>query len=192
MVTFFGKIETPFADLNTIVGTIRDFARREFKLAVKEFMEAMLSRIPIRTGFLSGSFIKVAKKYGLYHSPIGSHPKPEYFRSGSIKVLKTETSGQQFVTDPEETFKEEGDLFVFEMQSFITYWRINDFGTRIRGAPWLSIDTGRAAFLAYLSTIPNRFPDIKNLLGIAVVLVTDKGLRRQIKEPVKRFIFEGI
>lgn len=191
MITFFAKIETPFADLNTIVGTIRDFARAEMRTGIKYFMEAMLSRIPIRTGFLSGSFIKVAAKYGLAHNPIGSHIKPEYYRQGSIKVLKTESSGQQFVTDPEDTFAEEGDLFIFSLQSFIVYWRINDFFPKIPGAPWLSIDAGRAAFLAHLATIPNRFPDIKTLVGVATVEVDNKRLRKHIV-PIKFIDIENL
>lgn len=182
---FVAKIETPELTVANFVEALKAFARSEMRLAIKASLEAMLSRIPIRTGFLSGSFVKVAAKYGLAHNPVGFTSKPEYYRIGNLKVLKTESSGQDFI---EDRFTENGTLFQFDLENSIIYWQINDLLQRGSGTPWLSLDAGRAAFLNQLSTASDRFPDINTLLGSVLVTVkSGSGSVEVVRKQRKRF-----
>lgn len=165
---FLARIETPNVTVANFIQSLRNFAREEMRKAISASLGAMLSRIPIRTGFLSGSFIKAVVKYGLAHNPVGFTSRAEYYREGGLKVLKSESSGQQFV---EDQFTESPTLFEFDLQNAIIYWRINDFTQKGRGTPWLSIDAGRAAFFDYLQGISTRFPDINELIGKTTVIV---------------------
>lgn len=169
---FSMQAECPTLDVGTFVSKLKGFLREEMRAAIRDALEAMLARIPIRTGFLSGSFVKAAVKYGLPHNPIGNVPGPEYYRIGSIKILKTETNGQQFV---EDQFTENGLIFEFNLQSAIIYWRINDLSARGSGTPWLSTDAAQSAFINRLSTLLTRVPDARTFIGKTSISVSKSG-----------------
>ena len=90
--------------------------------------------------------------------------KEYYYPPVGKKILKTPTSGIPFVSKQEDLLKTEGEIIIFELVNRITYYRINDFYSRIAGAPWESLDAGAAAMLSSLEGSANRFIDISQIV----------------------------
>lgn len=94
--------------------------------------------------------------------------KKEYYRASSggkkTKILKTSTSGIQFATKPDDVLKFSGNVATFFLDIAISYYRINDFYSRIRGAPWRSMMEGGSAFTNWLGRAADLFPQIAEIL----------------------------
>lgn len=144
-------------------------------LAAKDFATTALSKIPIRTGFVAGSFGTLTDLIGsgARFNPIvrftrrllsaarnflSSESKPKkaiveyYYPPGGGKILKTSTSGQQFATKKADIFKWIGDTFIFTYAVDISYFRINDsVPGHAPTAPWGAFLAAQAAFEARLS-----------------------------------------
>lgn len=176
MITFFMKANIPAVEFGEFTNMVKFEVGREFQIAIGKFLEAMLARIPIRTGFLSGSFIRIANKYGFAHSPGGgTSTKPEYYRQGGLKILKSVSSGQSLAKDIYE-FK--GNLFIFNIDNAIIYWRINDLFFKGKGTPWKSVEAGTRAMIKHLDTIPGKFPKlIQKIIGFNTVIVQGKSIK---------------
>jgi hypothetical protein len=91
--------------------------------------------------------------------------KNEYYYDGRHKVLKTPTSGIAFATKPDDVLKINGNQAIFFLDVAISYYRVNDFYSRIKGSPWQSLDAGAAAMVTSLERSVNRFPAIADILA---------------------------
>ena len=150
------------------------------KAAAKEFAKAALARIPIRTGFVAGSFgtlsdllgsagrflpivqftrrlIRAAKTF-LAKEGLISQGREYYYPESGGKVLKTPESGRQFATQSEDIFKWRDLVFVFTYAVDISYFRINDsIPGHAPTAPWHAFLAAQDAFEQYLTSVGLRF-----------------------------------
>lgn len=93
------------------------------------------------------------------------HTEYYYYGKGQ-RVAKTTSNALQFVIpkDPGEILSGKGLTTQLKFDVQISYYRINDFYSRIRGAPWRSLDAGFQASLNYLESAARRFPLISEVL----------------------------
>lgn len=142
-----------------------------FQNAAREFLRAASSRIPVRTGFLRGSFSTLADAV----RPVELLPviprtsRPEYYRHAprTRRILKTPISGRPFTTDPIKIFlrakrtssgKSLGidGLYTFNYSNLIRYLEIND-----KRLGWNAWTSGRLAFDNYINAnLKNSLPEI--------------------------------
>lgn len=162
--------ELPELDRKIFKQVVDKFMQMEMVRAVKEFLKAALVRIPKRTGFLRGSFTDVVKYFNVEGTGAGSggyySGREFYYESPATKFLKTPVSGIKYVTDPKSVLRKTSSGIVFEIDSNIRYFRINDFAanSRVSGTPWNAIKDGYAAALNWLEGAPGRFPAIESIL----------------------------
>lgn len=152
---------------------VEAFMRQEMTKAVKEFLKACLPRIPLRTGFLRGSFKDIVDRFkvqGTGSGQSGYSTKPEYYyHTPGSRILKKPLYGTRFATPPDQVLKRTSSGVVFTIDSEIKYFAANDFGARVPGAPWQSLREGLAAMTNYLEGSPNRFPRIESILGTMTI-----------------------
>lgn len=134
---------------------------QEAKVAGKAFAEAALANIPVRTGFVAGSFGPLVQLVGAtarfnpiiatVSNTLEAHRNPlnpEYYYGGGGKILKTPTSGEQFATQPDEIFKWTDTTFTFKFDIDITYFKINDLVSGFApSAPWGAFEAGTQAYI---------------------------------------------
>ncbi len=101
----------------------------------------------------------------------GQHPKDrrfaEYYRpSKGKKILKNARNALRngLVTSPDDVIVQSGNIVTAHINIDIIYYRVNDFYSRIKGAPWNSIKEGTNAAIASLEKSVNRFPKLSELL----------------------------
>lgn len=133
--------------------------KAEMQIGIKLFLEAMLAKIRVRTGFLRGSFGKVAKRFEVEDVVVGNNIKPEFYKG----ILKTPTSGQ-FLTSGK--IRARPASITFEIQTEIEYMAVNDFQ---RANAWFATDAGTAAFTEYMQGVAGRIPDLSNILSYSVI-----------------------
>lgn len=102
-------------------------------------------------------------------NPKGKGTGGKEYYSASIggkgaKILKTTTSGIQFATPPEKVLQFTDNIVTFQLDIAISYYRINDFYAKIKGAPWQSMMEGGSAMANWLGKAADRFPDITQIL----------------------------
>lgn len=143
----------------------------EMRIAAGEFAKAALLKIPIRTGFVAGSFgtlqdlvgreakfnpiISFVRKItGLFTKAprtIGNGLTEYYYPPGGGKVLKTPKSGRQFATQEADILKRINNRIVFQYEVDITYFNLQDqFPGPSPTAPWQAFEDGELAFLTYM------------------------------------------
>ncbi len=91
----------------------------------------------------------------------------EYYRpSKGQKILKTQRGAIKagLVTQPEDVIRQTGNVITAHIDIDIIYYRINDFYSRVKGAPWNSIKEGTNAALLSLERSVNSFPSVGELL----------------------------
>lgn len=154
---------------------MKKYLEQSAKQAAREFAKTALSRIPIRTGFVAGSFgtltdllgsgsrfnpivsvvrgaISKARSFlGIKKAEVSANNQVEYYTGHGGKVLKTTVSGRQFATKSEDILKWEGDILIFRYDVDITYFALNDnVGGRSPTAPWGAFAAGQVAFEDYM------------------------------------------
>jgi len=89
-----------------------------------------------------------------------------YYYAKKQRVLKTTANALKFVNpkDIGDVFKISGTTCKINFDIGISYYRINDFYSRIIGAPWRSLDAGFQASLNYLEKAASRYPYITEIL----------------------------
>lgn len=124
----------------------------------------------------------------------GGAGRQEYYRDGLKKVLKTPTSGIPYATDPAQVLRVSGGKAEFNLTINIRYYDVNDFTSRIRGAPWRSLDAGAAAMVNYLESAANRFPDLTKAMGRTVIEISGKTVTNKTTPAVisRRTFEQGI
>lgn len=205
------------------------FMETVMRKAIKAFLKACTKKIPVRTGFMKGSFGGLQRYYG-YGDTSGADLNPDlaaifvdhklfkereievkdkkltaagkiarlkslrsqklksfqakklrlkkrgistsrlrfeeyYYPGGGEKILKTPTSGIQFVTPPEQTLIRRKDVVTFVFRNYISYYQINDFYEKIASAPWGSLEAGRDAMIQSLQRSLRKFPAITEIMG---------------------------
>lgn len=234
-----------------------EFMQTVMRKAIRAFLKACTAKIPVRTGFMRGSFkdmqaffgnvasggsapdlnptlaaifgdkkifkereeakdIKVSKagkiarlkalrnerlkafnrtKANLKAKGISTRRLrfEEFYYSGKgKKILKTPTSGTQFVTDPEQTLVRRGDSVVFTFVNSIAYYQVNDFGSRIPSAPWGSLEAGQTALVDSLNRGIRRFPAITELMGLFRIAVRDAQITQTKTRPNIRGVISSM
>lgn len=128
-----------------------------------------------------------AKKSGLYSftrhglQKAGAVGPLEYYRDGKRRILKTPQAGREFATQPSQIFREDGFVYTFNFEVFISYYNINDAFTNSKtpGTPWDSFRAGRATFLNYLKTMGfERLPQIGGFIMESVVSVEGTSFKK--------------
>jgi hypothetical protein len=109
--------------------------------------------------------------------------RAEYYYDGKRKVLKTTTSGIPFATPPEQVYTSTGNTFRIFIDVAISYYRVNDFSGRIRGAPWGSLDAGSAALTASLQKSVSNFPEITEILGTVKIALRGTSITKNNLKP---------
>lgn len=111
--------------------------------------------------------------------------KPEYYYDGKIKIIKTLRGGVQFATPLKDVLKTGskgvGSL-VFFFDVAISYYRVNDFFSRIRGAPWKSLEAGRNAMIEELQRQAAKFPRLESIMGHTRIVLKGSKLTAQITD----------
>lgn len=155
-------------DINVFQTVTDAFIKQEMTKAVKGFLLAALLRIPARTGFLKGSFTAVAHSFDVRNTGAGtpgySTIDEYYYVSKRNRILKTPRAGIQFVTNPGDVLRKQGNQIIFELDNKISYFQANDIGNGVPSAPWNSLKEGYAVMVSYLEGSTNRFPKIDSLL----------------------------
>jgi hypothetical protein len=170
MFQLSGQIVTYEIDAVAYMEAARAIIKKEALKATSEFANAALSRIPIRTGFVSGAFgtlsdliganarfnpivAAVRKTLSLFRKSknVSANGLNEYYYGAGNKILKTQTSGRQFATQTNNILKWEGDTLVFTYEVDITYFALNDtVGGHSPTAPWGAFVAGQKAFEDYM------------------------------------------
>lgn len=107
----------------------------------------------------------------------------EYYYDGKRKILKTPTSGIPYATKPSEVLSFSDNSAKFFLDVSISYYRINDFYSRIKGAPWGSMDAGAAAMISSLEKSVNRFPKISEIMTQFKIALRGRDLKTETKRP---------
>jgi hypothetical protein len=168
------------ADLEKV---LKKFIRLEMTKAIRRFFKTSLVRIPVRSGFLRGSFRNVADHYNTRFDnfPYNRTTQRYYHTRGTKGLQKTAHSGVRYVTDPDKTMRISSDnSATFTLDNRIRYYEANDVGSTVPGAPWGSAQAGIEAANESLRGADKRFPDIALLL--TKIRITSKdGSSRQSK-----------
>lgn len=169
-------------DVDSYKKALMTHIEKGVKAAAREFAKTALSRIPVRTGFVAGSFgaltdllgsgarflpivqftrriIRAAKSF----LADGNNAKGReyYYPESGGKVLKTPEAGRQFATTIEDIFKWQDFAFIFTFAVNISYFRINDaVAGHAPTAPWQAFQSGMDAFEKHLETTGLKF-DLK-------------------------------
>ena len=163
------------------------YIEEQMKQAAVRFANSALARIPVRTGFVAGAFGTLTKLLGRGAglNPIVAHTMTqlgkrmshrslaeEYYYGSGSKILKTPTSGRPFATPTDEILRKEGLKFSFNYGVDITYLNINDLTPgHAPTAPWGAFEAGATAFINYMSTALNEFPNIEDYIKVRRVSV---------------------
>jgi hypothetical protein len=145
---------------------VGEFMNITMRRAVQEFLKACVARIPVRTGFARGSFGNLTREFGVEDQVTGNSQREYYYHSRGQGVLKTPTSGRQFVTDPSNVLTKTGSGVTFNLDNAIKYYPfIANGGT----------EQGIAAMNAYLRQAINNFFPIQSLLTKTTIRVSSTG-----------------
>lgn len=131
---------------------LEDKLERLIKQAAKEWMRAVILRVPVLTGFAKGS-IKFAGgdlasflNVSVPINPISKNTR--YYRhSTGRRTEKTPEKGGLYST---YNFTSEQHRFRFNYRNNISYFLVNDFFGKGTHTPWNSMIEGRRAFSKYI------------------------------------------
>jgi hypothetical protein len=173
-------------DIGAFTKTLDSQIQIQMRQGARAFARAALARIPVRTGFAAGSLGNISNPGGAAFALFNqfsrsffasSNRKPEYYRHGAVKVLKTPTAGRKFATPPDRIFTKEGNKYFFNYRVSIIYFRINEFFSNrfTPSAPWGSFEAGQKAFLEYMQNVGiKRLPKLDSFLVETKVTVLRK------------------
>lgn len=157
------------------------FIQQEMTRAVREFLRAALARIPVRTGFMRGSFTELVDffKAGV-NTTSGGNFREFYYPD---RILKSPRAGVKFVTPPQQVLRRVGNQVIFTLDNKIRYYQINDLGNKIPSAPWESSKEGLAAMANWLEGAANRFPDISEIVTRIFITASSSGISYSERNP---------
>jgi hypothetical protein len=125
------------------------------RLAAREWLRAVIIKVPVYTGFALGSVKNAEGEKGnlarFLNVAVPIVPVNKrlhfYYHPGRKRIVKNEDTGAYF---SKYAFVNFNKVYRFRFQSDIIYYMINDFfGSDFTG-PWNSMDAGKTAFFEYL------------------------------------------
>jgi hypothetical protein len=155
-------------DFELAVGEFMNIVMRR---AVQEFLKACVARIPVRTGFARGSFGNLTREFGVPDQVTGNNQREYYYHSKGQGVLKSPTSGRQFVTDPNGVLTKTGSGVTFNLDNAIKYYPFIANGSN---------EAGLKAMNEYLKGAINDFFAIQALLTKTTIRVSAEGTQSSV------------
>lgn len=171
MLKISARMEIPEVDHKAYGRALLDHVEKILKGAGREFAKTALLRIPVRTGFVSGSFGNLVDLVGAgaRFNPIivatrraianflsredqaAGARREYYYPPGGGKILKTPQSGRGFATAKDKIFQRTTTSIIFTFQVDIRYFTINDLVSgHAPTAPWGAFIAGEIAFNQYV------------------------------------------
>lgn len=99
----------------------------------------------------------------------------EYYYSGvgkgAKKIAKTPRSGIPFATKPADVLKFTDNVATFFIDVSISYYRINDNYSKIKGSPWHSMMEGGSVMANWLGRAADLFPGITEILTLQKIVL---------------------
>jgi hypothetical protein len=163
-------------DVNFFINYVSKLIETDMNNGIKLFMQVLLTRIPVLTGFLRGSFTPVADRFGVQNNVSPINTRPMFYKKN---LLKTPTSGQGFT---KAKLIKSGTLIMFQINVDIEYMAINDFNSRGSGTPWQAIDSATQAFVIYMQSIGDRLPILTPVLSTYTIRLEGKSISQTIRE----------
>ncbi len=149
--------------------TLDEAIRRLIRQAAREWLRAMIVRIPVWTGQALGS-VKFAR---------GTNGNLSRYLNVAIPIVPRENRrGKGPTTMPGRySFTVQNHVYKFYFRSDVVYFLWNDFFIRTdRGAsgqqiqaPWLSMEAGAAAFRATIEDGKKKLPRIQDAMSKTVI-----------------------
>lgn len=174
---FIASADLPhIKDVDFFMKHISKLIEKEMEIGIQIFFQNLLSRIPVLTGFLRGSYAPIALKYGVQDNVSAINTRPMFYKK---TVLKTPTSGQSYTKGK---IIKSGTLIMFELRTNIDYMAINDFNSVGSGTPWGAIDAATQGFVKYMENIGNKLSILTPVLSTYVVRVEGTGVSKTIRE----------
>lgn len=106
----------------------------------------------------------------------------EYYYDGKLKVVKTDSSGIPYATPPKDVLKIVGNQIRIFVEVNISYYRINDFYSRIRGAPWGSLDAGQIAIEKSFASAVKNMPPFSKFMNEVQIEMNGSSIKETVIE----------
>lgn len=157
--------------------SIREKVRTQIRQAARAFLRAAMIRVPVQSGMAKGSFIPLATllKVALPINP--TIRRPAKYLGGD---LKSPELGASLATNPNEIFVEAGDTFTFNYSNDVYHYLLNELTNGgSKTAPWLSFETGEAAFDEYIEkNFEDKLPNLLNFMKITTIKSGPNGITK--------------
>lgn len=197
------------ADLNPLLAqifseheTVDDFGNRTLfnpRKAIEELEESAYKKLSKDDKKLYGQRIREAgawdkkmfrraRRKGKFGFSKDQRYREWYYTGPKTRIEKTPSSGVQFVTPPDQVLKTNGTRTTVNISNTISYFRINDNFSKIRGAPWRAMEAGFMAMLNYIEIMVRKYPILDELLiAQRIKLEGDKVTKRTVADYRRRF-----
>lgn len=114
--------------------------------------------------------------------------KAEYYTASvggkGSKIRKTPGNGVQFATKAADVLKFTDNVATFFLDVTISYYRINDFYSRIKGAPWRSMMEGGSAMANWLGRAADMFPQITEIMAKQKIVLRGSRITKTVDQQV--------
>ena len=147
-------------------------AREGHKEAVREWVKAVIAKIPVYTGTARGTYAVAGRKVNLAVAAMSkntSKTKFIYPKGGTSYPLgwKVALGGAYSKATLDSRYAEMGEYeYIFKFEEWLPYVVWNNMRTApewlhlIHQTPWTALEAGAAAYRRYaLSVLPKRLPD---------------------------------
>lgn len=168
MPTFRANLKAIKFDSNRWLKQFELKMKRQNQLAAGEWLRAVLTRVPVRTGMAQGSLLPLGRFLSISHAG-------EMFEITPIQEPDRIAQGEALSDDPKSMFVSNGKgefLFIFDINVF--HYTLNEFfpmGPYVNPAdpniqpPWNSMVAGRDAYLNYIQeNVPTSVPRVAEFL----------------------------
>jgi hypothetical protein len=169
MFRFRGHFDRVEVRRNALSQAMQDAVATQLRQAMREFIRAVLQRVPVYTGMSRGSLRPMARVLRVA-IPINPHPRAGYYKN------KTPEAGER---QSHFEFDHTGLNQSVTFRVDVAHYLINEFYTGLRGqenlihpTPWKSFEAGREAFHAYLrANLMRRLPNVASYITRTRVVI---------------------
>jgi hypothetical protein len=116
----------------------------------------------------------------------------EYYRGSGGKILKTPTSGTQFVTPLSDVLKRKGTKIEFNLQVDIDYFRIMDFYGHLGNGPWMALAAGEKAMMEFLQKNIEKSVRLVSFLGTTKLTFDGSSVTKSVQKSTNFDISGGV
>lgn len=163
MYTVFGTFNYVNFNKPAYLKTRDEALKREMRNAAREWLAAVIPRVPVWTGTSRGTLLPLAR-YLRQSIPIS----PLVSKEGKGPGLGETLGGFEF--------DDAGNQYTFEFTNFLEYFKFNDqndasaHGFHLtHHTPWEAFEAGQKAFEYYVETyLPQKMPDINDFLEYTI------------------------